>query len=90
MVTYTRHGKVRSQQRGIPPLVISWLMEFGRVTRHKGADVYYLDHCGRKRLRRHIGRRIYNRLVEFLDAYAVVSDDGEVITVGWHYTHFNI
>jgi hypothetical protein len=83
MSKFTKHGSTRKQQRGIPQLILDWLIEYGRVTRRRGADVYSFDKDGRRRLRRDIGGLAYNRLEDFFDAYVVLSDDGNVITMGW-------
>ena len=85
MSDFTRHGGARAQKRGIPSLVIDWLMAYGRVARRRGADVYFFDHAGRKALRRSIGAPVYRRIADLLDAYAVVSDEGQIITTGWRY-----
>lgn len=80
MEGYTRHCSARTQQRTIPPLIVDWLRDYGRVTRHRGADVYYFDKATRKTLRSRIGSVPYKRLADLLDVYVVISDDGKVIT----------
>ena len=85
MLNLTHHADVRIQQRGIPPLIIDLLMNYGRLTRHKGADVYFLDSESRKSLKRDIGSLVYKRLQDLLDAYVVVADDGLVITAAKRY-----
>ena len=85
MSDFTRHGGSRAQKRGIPSLVIDWLMAYGRVARRRGADVYFFDHAARKALRRSIGAPVYRRIADLLDAYAVISDEGQIITTGWRY-----
>lgn len=77
----TAHASVRCQQRGIPPLVVDLLLQFGRREHdHHGAEIVYFDRRSRKRIERHVGGLI-SKLSEHLDSYAVVSD-GEIITVG--------
>lgn len=87
MAEYTKHGSARAQQRVIPMLIIDWLIEYGRPTRRRGANVYFFDKASRRRLQRDIGVLAYRRLADLLDAYAVVSDDGKVITTGWRHGH---
>lgn len=87
MASYTKHGSARAQQRGIPPIIVSWLQDYGRVTRHMGADVYYFDKKSRKALKSDIGTLAYKRIADLLDAYAVVSDDGQIITAARRYKH---
>ena len=83
MIETTHHGSVRARQRGVPPIVLDWLMDYGRVKWRGGADVYYFDHATRKALRRTIGKPVYKRVTDLLDVYAVVSDEGTLITCGW-------
>ncbi len=90
MAEYTKHGSARAQQRGIPQLILDWLIEYGRLTRQRGANVYFLDKDSRRRLRRDIGGLAYKRLADLFDAYAVVSDDGKVITTGRRQRRFKI
>jgi hypothetical protein len=83
MSTFTKHAKIRAQQRGIPRLVLDWLMDYGTMKRGHGVDFYSFDHKSRKALRQEIGKVAYKRIADLLNAYAVVSDDGAVITTGW-------
>ena len=47
----TAHANVRSQQRGIPPIVVDLLFQFGhRQHDHAGAEIVYFDRRSRKRL----------------------------------------
>lgn len=79
----TRHGRVRRQQRSVAPLIVDWLIAYGRSIRRHGADVYFFDKAARRTLERDIGALAYRRLADQLDAYVVLSDDGAVITTGW-------
>ena len=81
----SRHAAVRAQQRAIPPIVVDWVVAYGRAIRHKGADTYYLDRKVRKKLKCEIGSIAFRRMEDLLDVYVVVSDDYTVITVGWRY-----
>jgi hypothetical protein len=84
MTTLTNHAMTRSQQRGIPPLIIEWLKCFGARTRDgRGAEVLWFDKGSRRQLAGQVGTQIVERLGHFLDAYLVLSDDDQVITVGW-------
>lgn len=77
------HASNRSQQRAIPPIVIEWLMRFGAQRWSRGASVYEFDNDSRRRLRRHIGQRLFASIDHWLDAYTVVGDEQRVVTVGW-------
>lgn len=82
----TYHAIARAQQRGIPPLIIHWLEDFGRQTYDgHGARVLWFDKSARRNLERSVGRESVRRMHEWLNAYAVVSLDGPVITVGRRY-----
>lgn len=84
----TAHATIRSQQRGIPPMVVDLLFEFGcREHDHAGAEILYFDRRSKKRLETYAGCLI-NKLSEHLDSYAVVAD-GKLITVGTRYKRIN-
>ena len=82
MKTLTRHASTRCQQRGIPPLIVKWLLEYGtRSKGHHGTETCYFDKRARKRIEKACGRQIVRRLDDLLDAYLVVAED-EIVTVG--------
>ena len=84
----TAHASIRSQQRGIPPLVVDLLLQFGcREHDHRGAEIVYFDRCSRKRIESYAGGLI-SKLSEHLDSYAVVAD-GEIVTVGNRFKRIN-
>lgn len=79
----SRHGKQRQQQRGIPLLIVEWLVRYGAVRHDKhGARVCYFDRRSRKTLARQVGEEVIGRMGKLLDTYAVLSGDDVVITVG--------
>ena len=77
----TKHAQMRQQQRGIPPLVIDLLIDYGTVER-AGEDTtkHYFDKASRRRVMAYAGR-LGSLLEEYLDYYAVVGSNGQVITV---------
>jgi len=79
MITYSKHGTVRAQQRGIPPIIVDWLIKYGQVSRRHGADVYYFDKHSRKELKSDLGL-IYRRIESFINVYVVISDDDVIVT----------
>lgn len=82
----SQHAQSRMQQRGLSPLLVDWLMQYGAIEHdHHGAQVYYFDKQSRKNLTQFIGKEIIDRLSSLLDAYLVVSMDGVVITAGHRY-----
>lgn len=77
----SQHASKRAQQRGVPPLIIDLLIQFGaREYDGRGAEICFFDHRAKKRLQSYAGGLISN-LSEQLNAYAVISGE-EVITVG--------
>lgn len=79
----SRHAAIRSQQRGIPQLIIDWLITYGAVaTAGRGASTHYFDHHARRRLSQDVGVRVVTLLGRLMDAYLVMSHDGTIITVG--------
>lgn len=80
----TKHAAVRIQQRGIPPLVVDLLLQFGqREHDHHGAEIYYFDKSSRNRIKKY-SWDIIGKLSEHLQSYAVLAD-GNIITVGTRY-----
>ena len=82
----TTHASTRAQQRGLPPLVLHWLDDFGReVPAPGGATLRHFDKRSRRCLERAVGREPVRRMHEYLDAYAVYGTDGTLITIGHRY-----
>lgn len=82
--TYTNHASIRSQQRGIPPLVSDWLMDFGdEVYDGHGGIVRYFTPKSVRKVEKAVGREPVRRMSEFMRCYLVQSSsDGTVLTVG--------
>lgn len=76
----TRHAYTRVQQRGISPLVIDLIRQFGSSEpAGDGCCKLFFDKQARKRLRPYAGP-LANLLNDHLDAYIVVGADDRVIT----------
>ncbi|QDZ29562.1 hypothetical protein [Noviherbaspirillum sp. UKPF54] len=77
----TRHAQIRQQQRGIPPIVVDLLLGFG-ATKYagKGATTHYFDKAARRKIRVYAGR-LAPLIDEYLDYYAITSEDGALVTV---------
>lgn len=87
-MSMTDHGRIRCQQRGIPPLVLDLLLQFGcRHHDHIGAEIVYFDKKAKKRVESYVGGLI-GKLNEHMDCYAVLAD-GHVVTVGDRYKKIN-
>ena len=77
------HAQARMQQRGINDTVLDRLLEFGKVAHdHHGGEVIFFNKQARQRLRRDLPAGDYRALERYFNAYAVIGDDGEVVTVG--------
>ncbi len=79
----TTHASKRVQQRAIPPVMIEWLMRFGVQRWSRGASVYEFDKDSRRRLRRHLGQRLFASVEQWLGAYIVVGGEQQMVTAGW-------
>jgi len=88
----TRHATIRSQQRGIPPLVRHWLLDYGEeVFDGRGAILRYFTAQSIRRMERDLGREPLRRLSEYLRCYLVeATDDGRIITMGKRFRHSHI
>lgn len=78
----SKHAQIRSQQRAIPPMLIDLLLQFGSSERSgSGVTKMYFDKTSRRKVRAYAGP-LGGLLNEYLDVYAVVTDDLRVITAG--------
>lgn len=75
----TVHAQMRMQHRGIPPLIVEWLLEYGASERAHGAVKRYFDKSSRRRLGNRYGRQVIDRMGDLLNIY-IVESDGTVIT----------
>lgn len=83
MLNMTQHARTRLQQRGIPQDVLEKLLAFGNeVHGHRGSLVIYFNRNAREQLRAACGNAMYKRIESHLNAYAVISDTGHIVTVG--------
>lgn len=78
----TLHGALRLQQRAIPIFVIELLERCGSEMRCGGADRLFFDKAAKKRLKQHLGGDRALQLVEkYMGVYAILGDNGRVVTV---------
>ncbi|MGZ8173716.1 MULTISPECIES: hypothetical protein [Methylobacter] len=79
----TYHAAIRSQQRGIPPLIMQWLDQFGeeQFDGH-GAIIRYFSRASRREMEREFGSDLVSKLAQYFKAYKVENHDGTVITTG--------
>jgi hypothetical protein len=82
----TQHAAVRAQQRALPLLVIDWLQRFGHEHHDgRGCVVLSFDKRARRKLERAVGCEPVRRMKDWLDTYAVLGLDGQVVTAGHCY-----
>lgn len=80
------HANKRLQQRCLPPLVVDWLHQFGHEQHDgRGAIILHFDKPAQRRLERAVGREPVRRMKQWLNAYVVVTTDGEIITAGYRF-----
>lgn len=77
----TKHARLRCQQRGIPPLIVDWLLHFGESVHAQGAEVYRFSKRSKKSVRKYAGRQFAATVDKHMNSYLVFKD-GYVITVG--------
>jgi hypothetical protein len=76
----SKHAAARLQQRGIAPLVVDLLLEFGASEKSgDGTTKHYFDKHARRRLRAYAGP-LASLLEAHLDCYAVVGPEGRIVT----------
>jgi hypothetical protein len=83
----SRHAQYRMRERGVPPLVVDWLLQFGQMHfDHRGGIIYFFDKHSRRRLEKAVGPRVVSHLSGYLNSYAVSSaSDERLVTVGRRY-----
>lgn len=86
----SKHAVVRQQQRGIPPIVVELLLDWGRSEPARGTACtrYFFDENARRGIKAHYGQ-MASQVSRYLDCYALVSDEGIVITVAHQIRNFS-
>ena len=80
----SKHSTDRMQQRGIPPLVIDLLLQFGEVVHDKhGTERYLFRKAGRRRAQAYLGNELGKQLDAYRHAY-LVTRNGQLVTCGYH------
>ena len=80
----TLHGAKRMQQRNIPASVLNWLDEYGaRKKSNRQCEIVYFDKKSKRQLAKELGPQVVKCIAKFLDVYAVLSSEGEIITTGY-------
>lgn len=76
----THHASKRAQQRGIPPIMLNLLLDFGTSEpAGGGASKVFFDKAARRRVKAYAGP-LASQMNDFMDVYAVVGPEGQIIT----------
>ncbi len=81
----SQHAELRAVQRAIPDSVIELLLEYGESKYSRGCKIYYLTNSVRKKLSKVLDPTNLKALEKKKNCYVVLSDDEEVVTVGYRY-----
>lgn len=77
------HARVRMQQRGVSDATLDLLLRYGRTARAgSGCQVVFMDGQARRRAIRDCGRAAGPAIDRVRSVYAVLGEDGVVVTVG--------
>ena len=83
----SHHAEARARQRGIPPVAIDLVLDYGSIEFHRGREVFRLDKKGLRKARQYLGKMNDGYSSVLKDIYVVV--DGEtVVTVARTNGHF--
>ena len=90
MPTFSQHASVRMQQRGIGLGTVELLLSCGtKEYDHRGAVVVYFDKAARRRTISRLGGQHSRELQKQFNTYVVLSNAGDVITVGHRIKRIN-
>ncbi|EKD97084.1 MAG: hypothetical protein ACD_23C01078G0005 [uncultured bacterium] len=92
LTTYTNHAAIRSQQRGIPPVISDWLLAYGEEEFNgHGVIVRYFSTKAIRQMIGEIGKEPVQQKSEYLRCYLVqANDNGSIITVGKRHANKHI
>lgn len=84
---FTKHAIKRSNERCIPPIVQSWLDDYGRRKFDgRGGCIVYFDKSAIRKMQTELGRHFVEENKKYLRAYRVESSkEGNIITCGHRY-----
>lgn len=79
---YTKHFKKRVQQRGLNPIVVAALLQYGEAAFSRGGiDSLVFTKAALAEIRSDYGVSAFQMCEKFKNTYIVMSDDGVLITV---------
>lgn len=74
------HAELRMNQRGITPLMIDLLKEFGAVQYHGGSEVLTPNKAYKRELKKYCGSKIAQVVLAGHPPYIVINEDTLVTT----------
>jgi hypothetical protein len=78
----TLHAQTRLEQRGVSPVIIDWLEQYGAIEPQEGAELIYFNHRSLKRLASYTGG-ISNKIDKLKSIYQLRGNNGNIITTGY-------
>lgn len=82
-VSLSEHARTRAQQRGIRSEELDALLSYGiRTHDHFGGLICTFDEEGLTQLRQEASPALWRRMQDRRHIYAVIAEDGSVITTG--------
>lgn len=85
-ISKTQHCVLRLQQRGIPPLVLDLLSQFGESQYHEGCEILSFTKKALRRIAQYAGADIVRQIQKYMACYAVFKD-GACVTVAYQLRH---
>lgn len=82
---FSRHAAIRMCQRAIPLFVVDLLFEFGEVVRSHRAEILHFSKAAQRKMRELLSHNDWVAVERWLKVYAVVGDDGVIVTAGHRY-----
>jgi hypothetical protein len=79
----TDHGRRRLQSRAIPKHALDLVLRYGKPVHKHGAIRVYLDAHARRELVRREGQQVVRELGHKLDVFAVLGQDGVLVTAAY-------
>jgi len=81
------HAAKRIRQRGIPQIIIDWLIQFGEKKRVKYGQALFFGKRGKLRMKQHLGRT-YSKWDQMIASIYLVIVEQTIVTVGHGYKRF--
>ena len=78
---FSRHGRVRLQQRSIPPGIVDLIVQYGEESRAgEGASTYFLSKHSCRKIKKWFGAAVADAISPYRRVYVVASGDTVITT----------